>query len=354
MVVEAASPAAGPPPGVRLQDLSCYVGRLKLRFFPLALALLATVAVAHPASIVIDDRKVFPESLDSTPDGTLYIGSNNGRIYRARAGSTYAEPWLDPAESGLHPGVRGVVADARSNTLWICDNNGRNAAIVRFALDSGRRRDSFAFPGGGHCNDIALKDGRAYITDTGKGRILRLEPGSNALTVWFTNESSDRTLDGIVWSHDGKLYINTVNGNHLIRVDVNADGSAGHSTILQTSLPLYQPDGLRRAPDGRLLMVESQAHPGGSLRMGRLDEVIMHGDRAEIKVLREGFEYPTAVTVVGRTAWVLESKFDYLRNPTLKGREPEIFDVRGTSLPARRVQPTPRCFKTHSNECRRR
>ncbi|HEX4270781.1 MAG TPA: hypothetical protein VHZ32_05320 [Rhizomicrobium sp.] len=310
---------------------------MKLRHLLLPLLLLTGAAFAHsrPASITIDDRKVFPESLDSAPDGTLYIGGSNGRIYRAPAGSAYAEPWLDPANSGLHDGVRGVVADAPGNTLWVCDNNGRDAAIVRFALDSGHRKDSFAFPDGGHCNDIALKDGAAYITDTGKGRILRLARDGRSLSVWYVNDPSDRALDGIAWSRDGKLYVNTVNGNHLIRIDVNPDGSAGRGTVLQTSLPLYQPDGLRRAPDGRLLMVESQAHPGGALRMGRLDEVVIHGDRAQIKVLRDGFEYPTAVTVIGRAAWVLESEFDFLRNPTLKGQEPASFHVQGVPLAAK-------------------
>jgi sugar lactone lactonase YvrE len=285
------------------------------------------VARAAPAVVTIDDRNVYPESLDSTPDGTLYIGGSNGRIYRARPGQAYAEPWIFPENSGLHQGVRGVVADRKSNTLWVCDNNGRESAIFRFALDSGKKRDSFDFPGGGHCNDIALRNGAAYLTDTTKGRILRLSPGASQLEVWYTNDASDPALDGIAWSSNGELYINTVNAGHLIRVDVNSNGSAGKGTVLRTTLDISQPDGLRLSPDGRLLMVEARAKPGPGLKDGRLDEVIVHGDIATIKVLASGFEYPTAVTVAGNTAWVLESKFDYQRNPALKGKDPGSFHV---------------------------
>jgi hypothetical protein len=50
-------------------------------------AIVGEAAVAAPTDIVIDDQKVFPESLGSTPDGTLYIGgSGTGRIYIAKPG----------------------------------------------------------------------------------------------------------------------------------------------------------------------------------------------------------------------------------------------------------------------------
>jgi DNA-binding beta-propeller fold protein YncE len=294
-----------------------------------SVGLLAGCLVAHaaPAVVTIDDRNVYPESLDSTPDGTLYIGGSNGRIYRARSGQAYAEPWILPENSGLHPGVRGVVADGKNNMLWVCDNNGRESAVFRFALDSGRKRDSFSFPGGGHCNDIALRNGAAYLTDTTKGRILKLAAGASQLEVWYTNDASDLALDGIAWTRSGELFINTVNAGHLIRVDVKPDGSAGKGAVLKTTLDISQPDGLRLSPDGKLLMVEGRAKPGPGLKDGRLDEVIVHGDTATIKVLATGFEYPTAVTVTGNAAWILESKFDYQRNPALKGQDPGNFHV---------------------------
>src|ERR1700743_2478963 len=92
---------------------------------------LRPAAWASPIDIVIDDRNVFPESFSATPDGTLYIGSNLGRIYRVKPGQAYAEPWLSPQESGLHEGLRGVLADKASNTLWVCDNDGKESSLIR-------------------------------------------------------------------------------------------------------------------------------------------------------------------------------------------------------------------------------
>jgi hypothetical protein len=227
------------------------------------------------------------------------------------------------------------LADKKSNTLWVCDNDrdAHTATLKTFALDSGKKLQSYGFPGGGLCNDIALKNGTAYITDTANGRILALAPGASQLTVWYS-APSDPSFDGLVWAKDGKLYTNTYRTNHLIRIDVNADGSAATGTVLTTDLPLFQPDGMRLSTDGRILMVEGQGRPGAGLKEGRLDEVIIHGDSASIKVLKSGFELPVAVTAVGRTAWVLESKFDYQRNDDLKGQDPGSFHAYAVTVPA--------------------
>jgi hypothetical protein len=52
-----------------------------------SIAVCAPAFAAAPTDIVIDDQNVFPESLGSTPDGTLYIGgSSTGVIYIAMPG----------------------------------------------------------------------------------------------------------------------------------------------------------------------------------------------------------------------------------------------------------------------------
>jgi len=306
---------------------------LQAIFLACFLFMIGGSSIAAVGEITIDDRNVFPESLSSTPDGVLYIGSNLGRIYRARPGQPYAEPWIDPADSGLHKGLRGILADAAANSLWVCDDFGRDSSLVRFDLKSGRRLAAYAFPGGGHCNDISLRGGDVYVTDTSNGRILKLAKDSAALREWYKQD--DRSLDGLVWTRDGKLYTNTYSTHHLIRIDVNPDGKAARGVVLQTSLPLYQPDGMRLTADGRLLLVEGRGEPGGPLKEGRLDEVRIAGDQAEIKVLRSGFELPTAVTAVGGKAWVLESKFDYLRDPAVKGKDPGSFHVYAVGLDKR-------------------
>jgi hypothetical protein len=206
-----------------------------------------------------------------------------------------------------------------------------SAVLKTFALSSGKKLNAYPFPGGGLCNDISLKQGAAYITDTVTGRILKLAPGASSLSVWYSNPS-DPSFDGVVWAKDGKLYTNTYQSNHLIRIDVNPDGTAGKATVLTTDLPLL-PDGMRLSNDGRILMIEGQGRPGAGLKEGRLDEVTVHGDSATITVLKGGFELPVAVTAVGSTAWVLESKFDYQRNADLKGKDAGTFHAYAVTIP---------------------
>ena len=224
-----------------------------------------------------------------------------------------------------------MLADKTSGTLWVCDNNRPAAAVKAFGLKNGKLLKSYAFPGGGSCNDISMRQGAAYVTDTAHGRIFKINPGAEALKVWYEHPE-DPSLDGLVWARDGNLYTDTYGTHHLYRIKINPDGSSGDGTLLTPSLSLFQPDGLRLSSDGRILMVEGRGMKNGGLKDGRLDEVTIDGDQASIKVLRSGFELPVAVTPVGNTAWVLESKFDYQRNPDMRGQDPGPFLVYAVPL----------------------
>jgi sugar lactone lactonase YvrE len=293
---------------------------MKLLATALLFGALAAPAAAAPTDVSVDASMAFPESLSSTPDGTLYIGSlSRGEVYRAQPGEKTAKAWISK-EAGKFGMVLGVLADAPSNTLWICDNNGEHAYLKTFSLKAGSLMRTYELPGGGFCNDIALRGKDAYITDTKNGRILKLAAGGNALSVWYTNDKSDSSLDGLVWQGNA-LYTNTYNGNHLIRISPNADGSAGKGVNLVPSLDIYQPDGMRLSSDGRILLVEGRGKDGN----GRLDEVTVSGDKAAIKVIKDHYMLPTAVTVVGTTAYVLEAKLNYQRDPALKGKEAAPF-----------------------------
>ena len=282
--------------------------------------LLGAATYAFAADITVDVPMAFPESLTSTANGTLYIGSMNlGAVYRALPGETKAVTWVGK-EAGNFGMVLGVLADFPSRTLWVCDNHGPNAYLKAFSLKSAALMKTYELSGGGFCNDIALRGKDAYITDTKGGRVLKLAAGSDALTVWYSNDAADTSLDGLVWQGEA-LFTNTYNGNHLIRIPMNADGSAGKGVNLATSMDIYQPDGMRLSSDGKILMVEGRGKDGN----GRLDEVTISGDNATITVVHDKYILPTAVTVVGKTAYVLEAKLNYQRDPALKGKDPAPF-----------------------------
>lgn len=299
-----------------------------MKLFASALLLAFAVTPALGATdITLNVPMAFPESLTSTANGTVYIGSlNQGAVYRALPGKATAEPFISK-QAGNFGLVLGVLADAPTDTLWVCDDNGDHAYLKTFSLKAGSPKKSYEFPGGGFCNDIALHDRDAYVTDTKGGRILKLAAGSDALTVWYTDDKSDPSLDGITWQGNA-VYTNTYNGNHLIRVAVNPDGSAGQGTNLTTSMDIYQPDGMRLSGAGKILLVEGRGKDGN----GRLDEVTVNGDAATIRVIKDHFMLPTAVTTVGNIAYVLEAKLNYQRDPALKGKDPAPFKAYAVPL----------------------
>jgi len=293
-----------------------------------ALSLLATIAMvgalqaADRAEITFADGRIFPESVTSTKNGDLYFGSlGQDSVYRAPSKASQATTWIKPKANGLMT-VLGVLADEGAGVLWVCASatGGRGGApyvgetaLKAFALKDGSFRASYAFPGNGLCNDIAVaKNGTVYAADTIQARVLRLKKGATALDVWATDSMLLAGADGLALLADGNLYINSVTQGTLLRIDVNKDGSAGKITKLETSRPLMQPDGMRSVGSRTMLLVEGA---------GRLDEVTINGDKAEIKVLKEGLTGPTAVTLAGGTAYVTEAKLA-LRNDATKDPGP--------------------------------
>jgi hypothetical protein len=147
-----------------------------------------------------------------------------------------------------------------------------------------------------------------YVSDTVGRRLLRLNQAASRLEIW----SADGALvspDGIAVLADG-VYVGNARPGELLRVGVNADGSAGAVTKIATSRTLENPDGMRSVDDHTLLLTET---------VGRLDEVTVRDGYAEVRVVKEGLVASTAVTLVNGTAYVTE--FD----PTLKDQDPGPF-----------------------------
>ena len=138
------------------------------------------MALAQPSQIIIDDTRVFPESLTSTADGTVIIGSmEHGTIYHVAPGAAKATAWIAATPNGLRR-VLGVFVNEAANTLWVCTNdpdpNGKDADLKAFDLKTAAPKGSYPFPGGGLCNDIAVaRDGTTYVTDTRGGTHSRAQ-----------------------------------------------------------------------------------------------------------------------------------------------------------------------------------
>jgi sugar lactone lactonase YvrE len=298
-------------------------------------AAVAGLQAADRPEITFTDGKIFPESLTSTKNGTIYFGSlGQDSVYRATGKEEKASVWIQPKSNGLMT-VLGVFADEPAGTLWVCASatGGRGGAPVvgetalkAFNLKDASFKASYPFPNGGLCNDIAVaKDGTVYATDTTGARVLRLKKGATAFEAWAADAMLLGTVDGVALLADGNVYVNSVGQGTLLRIPVKADGSAGAIAKLETSKPLTQPDGMRSVGSKTMLLVEGA---------GRLDEVTINGDKAEVKVLREGLTGPTAVTVAGGTAYVAEARLNFRNDPKLREQDPGPFRALGFTYKA--------------------
>jgi len=296
-----------------------------------ATAMAAAASAAPRGDIRIDGAHVFPESMSATADGTVYVGSIWGVVYRARPGAAMAEAWAQP-EGVLS--ILGVLTDAAHKTLWLCStpNSFRNppvagtSAVMALDLKSGRKTGDWPFPApASTCNDITIaRDGTAFASDTANGRVFTVKPGAEAMEL-FAQDDRLKGIDGIVFGGDGTLYANIVTKGQLVRLDRGADGRFSGVTVLTLSQPVAGPDGFRLISGNRFLLAEGNS--------GKVDEVTIDGDAARIKVLKEGLVSPPGVGAVGKTAYAIEGKIGYLIDPKLKGQEPGAFYVRAIPLP---------------------
>lgn len=302
----------------------------------LAAFLVGSLAVhaAEPITeITLPGTRLFTESITSTKDGTLIIGSlGKADVSRIPYGTTTVTEWIKPGANGLNA-VYGVYADEKHKTLWVCsdqynDGTGDRPAVKTFDLKTGAPKGSYTLPGDKtFCNDTAVADdGTAYITDTGTGSVVMLKPGAKALEL----AAQDPLLagaDGLAFGDKNVLYVNSVTTGKLLRINLGSDGKSKQITDLKLSKPLGGPDGMRSIGKNRLLLAENA---------GNMDIVTFSGpggENADVKTIKEGLESTPAVTATRGVAWIAEGKLNYQDDPKLKDKDPGTFKMYGVPLP---------------------
>jgi sugar lactone lactonase YvrE len=294
--------------------------------------MVAVVAAQTRTEITLPGTRVFPESITSTADGTLIVGSlGHGNVLRIAPGKTQAEEWIKPGTGGLNS-VLGVYADEKHKLLWVCSNKfedtGEATAVKTFDLKSGAPKKTYPLPGDPVlCNDIAVaEDGTAYISDTRQGSVLILKPGATALEI----AAKDPLLagaDGLAFGDKTTLYVNSVTVGKLLRLDIGPDGKAKSVVELKLPRPLVRPDGMRTIGKQRLLLAENS---------GTMSIVTFDGPEKQTVVLltlKEGLEATPAVTATKGMAWIVEGKLNYRNDPALKDKDPGTFKMYAVPLP---------------------
>lgn len=308
----------------------------------LSFASACLAAHAAPADVTVNSTQVFPESITSTAAGEVILGSmGHPVIFRAAAGSSTAEPWIHLKDG--HDSTLGVLADSPSNTLWACVRmpnpsastpaagpaggglTSSHSALRAFNLKSGQVRASYLLPGAiSFCNDIAVAPDRSvFISDTANARVLRLDRRAGKLAIWLEDRSHLAGIDGLTFL-GSTLYVNNVQTGHLYRIPMDAAGTAGAPVDISLSQPLQGPDGMRAA-NGKIYVAENRA--------GRISELTVSGDQASVRVIKDGYQMPTAVSPTGGVLWVGESKLNYQFDAKLRGQDPGPFRAYALALP---------------------
>ena len=265
--------------------------------FVASLLLLAGVLYgADPVVISIPSRNLFPESITSTSDGSIIIGSyGTNSIWRIRAGETTAAKWIDVSSTGP---LLGVLADEKSQRLLVC-----KAGVKTFDLKTGAPKEVLTIPTANpFCNDLAVRnDGSIYVTDTNGAKVFMFAKGKTE-AVQVASDPLLAGADGLAFLNDpNKLYVNSVTTSKLLRLDLAKDGKVTRITDLKLSRPLMGPDGMRPIDGKRLIVAEGS---------GRTAMAVPNGDGVEITTLKEGgMEGGTpGVTVTKGVGWTIEGK----------------------------------------------
>lgn len=303
-------------------------GMLASALFAVAAGLCAAQSATE---ITLPGTRVFPESLTSTADGTLIIGSlGHGNVLRIAPGTTAAEEWIKPGTAGLNA-VLGVFADEKHKLLWVCsnkfDNKGEATAVKTFDLSTAAPKNSYALPGDNPlCNDIAIASDRtAYISDTNQAIIWMLKPGAKSLQI-AAKDSLLAGADGLAFGDKTTLYVNSVTTGKFLRLMLAKDGKS--TSVVELKLPrvLSRPDGMRALGPHRLLMAENSG------TMSIVSFAASDMDAVVLQTLKEGLAPTPGVTATKGMAWIVEGKLNYRSDPKLKDQDPGPFKMYAVPL----------------------
>jgi sugar lactone lactonase YvrE len=287
------------------------------------------VVGVNTGRILIPGDRYFPEGVTAATDGTFFVGSLfEGCIMRTPAGAARMEPFISAGANGL-VSVLGLWVDEDRNTLWACSSDAGNGRLTggapvgvkAFDLQTGAASGSYDFPGGGFANDLTFDaQGNLYVTDSWTPRILRLRAGGAALDEWINDPQlgvEQWSLNGIDFDRsNGVIYTVNQRAGLLFRIAIEADGSAGAVTRIQTSQELRRPDGLKVIVPNSLATAE-----GGA---GGMAVIYVEGDTARVRRIPAGLDGVTTFTFYRGSAWVVEGQSDHFWDPAGAGPNANI------------------------------
>lgn len=278
----------------------------------------------------------FPEGITISNNGDIFVGSlKENKIVRFKNKEKYSETFVPSNSNGLMS-VIGIIADDRNKILWACSSNpgvtnyptqNPIVSLKAFDLATGDHLQSYKFPNGGFCNDIAIdNNSNIYITDSFNPRILRLNKSESRLENWFENkafEGEGFNLNGITFI-DNKIYTVKMNSGELFEIGIGENGKPVNFNKIDLPRSLNAPDGIEAIDKNNLLVVENRTP---STWKGSLTSINLSKEPT-IKIIKDNLDTPTTVSLKGETAWILQAQFSHLFGDE-KDTPPGPFEIIG-------------------------
>ena len=282
------------------------------------------------------DDNFFPEGITISNNGDIFVGSlKENKIVRFKNKEKYSEIFVPSNSNGLMS-VIGIIADDRNKILWACSSNpgvtnyptqNPIVSLKAFDLATGDHLQSYKFPNGGFCNDIAIdNNSNVYITDSFNPRILRLNKSESRLENWFENkafEGEGFNLNGITFI-DNKIYTVKMNSGELFEIGIGENGKPVNFNKIDLPRSLNAPDGIEAIDKNNLLVVENRTP---STWKGSLISINLSKEPT-IKIIKDNLDTPTTVSLKGETAWILQAQFSHLFGDE-KDTPPGPFEIIG-------------------------
>ena len=291
------------------------------RYRELAARVEARAQRVHRSEVAfsVNEPDLIPEGIAVDPrTRTFYLGSIRRRKVLAIDARGAVSTFVSPGQGGLL-GALGVKVDTHADLLWVASHGSRSTAggssaadqrdgAFAFSLRDGslRRRIVFDDDAPHLPNDFAIApDGTAYLTDSAAGRVLRIPPDRDAFEP-VTPPDALVYPNGIARAPDGRLYVAHLRGIAIV------DPRSGTVTPMPTvpAAPIGGIDGLILEA-GALLAVQN------SIGRPRMVSITLDatGTRATKLTILEN---DPAVLEIPTTACVLDGALYTIANSQLR------------------------------------
>jgi sugar lactone lactonase YvrE len=296
----------------------------------IALAGLATGQATTPAfastAPVSDPREVAhlsisalqqPENITLLPGGAADVTFNRARqVARVTTDGMVSILATLPAPASGTAAVSGIVR-AGDGTLYVNYNAGSLSGIWRILPGGGTPAQVVALPEVKFLNGLALDAGQKtlYATDSTTGSVWKVSLNSGTASIWAqgeafepsTAQSSGFGANGIK-VHDGAVWVSNTSKGTLLRIPVNAHGTAGTVTTVAQGLTAI--DDFAFTGQGDTVLAAQNFVSAVSI-------VQSDGTHQTVLTAADGLSNPTSIAVRGSTIYVANAAYFTHNDPNL-------------------------------------